>query len=127
MEVALIRVRSLRDRVVWGLPKGGREEGEDAETTALREVREETGLEAKIIGHLDDVTYWFVWPPEQIRYRKTVHLFLMLATGGDITKHDDEVEEVRFVPVSEAVRLVAHKTDRQVLKRAAELAAGMVS
>ena len=124
IEVALIRTRSLRGKDVWALPKGGREEGENAEAAALREVREETGLDAEIVAPLEDVTYWFIWPPEQVRYRKTVHLYLMRATGGDTNDHDDEVEEVRFLPASQAIRRLSYKTDRNVLQRAAELAAG---
>jgi len=123
LEVALIRTKNLRGKDVWSLPKGGREEGEDAESAALREVREETGLEAEIVTSLEDITYWFIWPPEQVRYRKTVHLYLMRATGGDIADHDDEVEEVRWLPASQAIRRLTYKTDRGVLQRAAELAA----
>lgn len=123
LEIALIRTKSLRGKELWALPKGGREEGEDAEGAAVREVREETGLEAEIVSHLDNITYWFVWPPEQVRYRKTVHIYLMRATGGDTSDHDDEVEEVRWFPVSEALRRLKFKTDRTVLQRAAELAA----
>jgi 8-oxo-dGTP pyrophosphatase MutT (NUDIX family) len=127
VEVALIRTKNLRGKDVWALPKGGREEGEDAESAALREVREETGLDAEIVASLENITYWFIWPPEQVRYKKTVHLYLMRATGGDIADHDDEVEEVRWFPASEAIRRVTYKTDRSVLQRAAELAARPLS
>ncbi len=120
-EVALIRTRNLRGRQVWTLPKGTAEEGETPETTALREVQEETGIEAEIIEPLEDITYWFVVASGQARYRKTVHYFLMRATGGDIDRHDDEVEEVRFVPVREAAQMVTYPTDRKVLKRLEEL------
>jgi 8-oxo-dGTP pyrophosphatase MutT (NUDIX family) len=119
--VALIRTRNLKGKQVWTLPKGTAEEGEGPETTALREVFEETGIEAQIIEPLDDITYWFVVASEQARYRKTVHYFLMRAVGGDIARHDDEVDEVRFVPVHEAERLVTYPTDRKVLKRLEEL------
>lgn len=119
-EVALIRVRNLRGKDVWALPKGAREADEDGEAAALREVREETGLEAEIVEPLESITYWFMWPPEQVRYKKTVHLYLMRARGGDISDHDDEVEEVRFVDVRDAARLATYSTDKQVLKRVAE-------
>jgi 8-oxo-dGTP diphosphatase len=121
-EVALIRTRNLKGADVWGLPKGGAEPGETPEAAALREVREETGLDAEIVEPLDAITYWFSWPPEQVRYRKTVHLFLMRATGGDIEAHDDEVEEVRFFPLPEAASVATYRTDKQVLARLAELA-----
>src|SRR5918996_469008 len=57
LEVALIRTRNLRGKDVWALPKGGREDGEDAESAALREDREETGLEAEIVAPLENITY----------------------------------------------------------------------
>jgi ADP-ribose pyrophosphatase YjhB (NUDIX family) len=121
-EVALIRVRNLKGKDVWALPKGGREAHETGAEAAVREVREETGLVAEIVEPLDAITYWFVWPPEQVRYKKTVHLFLMRAVGGDIAAHDDEVEEVRFVSLDDASNQASYRTDKQILARAAELA-----
>jgi 8-oxo-dGTP diphosphatase len=121
-DVALIRVRNLKGKDVWALPKGGREPGEDGAQAALREVREETGLDAEIIEPLESITYWFLWPPEQVRYKKTVHLYLMRALGGDISAHDDEVEEVRFFPLDEAIRKATYRTDKQVLERVAKMA-----
>jgi 8-oxo-dGTP pyrophosphatase MutT (NUDIX family) len=120
-DVVLIRTTNLKGDVVWTLPKGTAEQGETPEVTALREVLEETGIEAEIIEPLEDITYWFVVASEQARYRKTVHYFLMRATGGDPRRHDDEVDEVRFVPVEDAPRLATYPSDRKVLKRLAEL------
>jgi 8-oxo-dGTP pyrophosphatase MutT (NUDIX family) len=119
-EVALIKVRNLRGAEVWTLPKGTPDPGESPEETAVREVREETGLQAEITGALDAKTYWFSWAPDQTRYRKTVRLFLMRPTGGDTGDHDGEVEEVRFFPLPDAVRKATYATDKQVLKQAAE-------
>lgn len=121
-EVILIRTHNLKGEDVWTLPKGTADEDESAEETALREVLEETGIRAEIIGPLEDITYWFVSASERARFRKTVHYFLMRAIDGDTSLHDDEVEEVRFVPVAEAPRKVTYPSDKKVLKRLVELA-----
>jgi 8-oxo-dGTP pyrophosphatase MutT (NUDIX family) len=118
VSVALAARRTRRGHLVWGLPKGEIEPGESAETAALREVREETGLEARIERPLGDIRYFYVW--EGVRVRKAVHFFLMRATGGDISQHDEEMEDVRWFPLAEAVRAAAYKGEREVLQRAAD-------
>lgn len=111
----------MKGKEVWTLPKGTAEEGETREETALREVLEETGIEAAILEPLEDITYWFVVAAERSRFRKTVSYYLMKAIGGDPSRHDDEVEEVRFVPVDEAARWATYASDKKVLKRLTEL------
>ena len=103
---------------MWGLPKGLVEQGEKPEEAAVREVREESGLEAEIVQPLGDISYWFVWDGERVH--KTVSFFLMEAVGGNVEAHDQEMEEVRWFPLPEAVRAAAYKSERDVIKRAAE-------
>ena len=122
MEVAMIRTKNLKDEPVWTLPKGTREEGETGEDAARREVREETGLDAEIVRSLEPITYWFVSTKDKARFRKTVYLYLMRETGGDISQHDDEVDEVRFVALADAPRLATYPTDRKTLGTVAEAA-----
>lgn len=115
-EVALASRRTRRGDLAWGLPKGLVEEGEPLEQTALREVGEETGLEAEIEAPLGKIAYFYVW--EGVRIRKVVHFFLMQATGGDVSRHDHEMEEVRWFPLDDALKLASYKSEREVLERA---------
>jgi 8-oxo-dGTP pyrophosphatase MutT (NUDIX family) len=113
--VALVAHRSARGSLQWTLPKGAREEGETVAETALREVREETGLEAELIGPLDTIDYWFVWAPERTRYHKFVHYFLMRFAGGDFSQRDHEMEDAAWFEPDEARRRMAFANERKLL------------
>jgi 8-oxo-dGTP pyrophosphatase MutT (NUDIX family) len=119
VEVVLASRRTRRGDLAWGLAKGGLEEGETMEAAAVREVREETGITAEIEASLGDTKYFYVW--EETRIRKTVHFFLMRATGGDPGERDDEMEEVRWFPLDRALKRAAYRGEREVLQRAAEM------
>jgi len=110
--------RRDRDVVTWTLPKGTPDPGETREETALREVREETGLDVRIRGPLDSIEYWFV--QSGIRIHKTVHYYLMDQTGGDLGRHDHEFESVRWIGFDEAQHLLTFETERNLVARAAE-------
>ncbi len=117
-QTVLASRRTKSGELVWGLAKGQIEEGESPEKAALREVEEETGISARVREPLQDISYWFVWGGDRVK--KTVHFFLMEATGGDVSRHDREMEEVRWFPLDEAIRLAAYGSERDVLERAAE-------
>jgi 8-oxo-dGTP pyrophosphatase MutT (NUDIX family) len=118
VEVILASRRTRRGDLAWGLAKGGIEGNESMEDAAVREVREETGIEAVIEDSLGDTKYMYVW--EDVRIRKTVHFFLMRATGGDVDDRDDEMEEVRWFPLDRAMKRAAYRGERDVLRRAAD-------
>lgn len=121
VEIALAARRTRRGDLAWGLPKGAIEPEEAPEDAAVREVLEETGLEADIEGDLGTIRYFYVW--EGVRVRKQVRFFLMRATGGDVSLHDEEMEEVRWFPLRSARKRAAYRGEREVLERAADLLA----
>ena len=106
-----------RAPVLWALPKGTPDSGETIEETALRETREETGLEVEIEEQLRSIRYFFV--RGSTRFHKTVHFFLMRPIGGSIDAHDAEFDEVRWVDLPEAIALLNHATERSVVEEAA--------
>jgi 8-oxo-dGTP pyrophosphatase MutT (NUDIX family) len=111
--------RRDRDLLTWTLPKGTPNAGETREQTALREVAEETGLEVRITDVLDSIEYWFV--QRGTRIHKTVHYYLMEPTGGDLSAHDHEFDQVRWVPFDQAASLLTFETERALVARAAEV------
>ena len=123
-EVALIRVTRSGGDEAWALPKGWVEKGEDLERAAVREVREETGLEAKILRKLGEITYDFYSKADRSPVSKTVHFFLLEYLNGETDDHDDEVEEARWFPIEDAVRTLTYKNERAILEKAALLIQG---
>ncbi len=107
---------------LWALPKGTPDAGETLEETALRETREETGLEVEIERPIEAIRYFFV--RESTRFHKTVHFYLMRPIGGDLSLHDHEFDEVRWVQLEEALQLMSYATERDVVTHAGQLLAG---
>jgi 8-oxo-dGTP pyrophosphatase MutT (NUDIX family) len=105
---------------VWALPKGQIDEGEAAETTALREVAEETGAHGRSLGKLGDVRYWFNWEGERIF--KVVSFFLVRYEGGRLGVLSEafrhEVAEARWLPLDEAPKLLTYGGEREMARNA---------
>lgn len=120
IEVAIISAKpSLR----WQLPKGIIDAGETPEIAALREVREEAGIETELLEKIETIEYWYVGETrgERVRFHKLVHFFLLKYLSGDVAEHDFEVAEARWVNTVEAVKMLAFKSEKEVVEKAAAL------
>ena len=111
--VALI---ATRGRLRWGLPKGAVSEGETTEQAALREVLEETGLEAAIVKPLDTIEYYFRGSGTLIR--KRVDFYLMNYVSGTLTPQLSEVDDVQWVELSEAIQRASFDSEKKLLEMA---------
>ena len=119
-EVALI---SVKEGKVWRLPKGLRESGEGIARTAHREVKEETGLDGKIIKLIDHIQYFYAHKEagETKRFFKIVYFFLMEFTQGDVANHDSEVKDCQWFSIDDAIKMVEYKDEKEILKKAKKM------
>jgi 8-oxo-dGTP pyrophosphatase MutT (NUDIX family) len=101
---------------VLALPKGHPEDGESPADAALREVREEAGVEATVREKLGDVRYWY--QRDGVRVSKTVTFFLLDYVAGEPDDHDHEVEHARWIALDEAARALTYKGERDMAGRA---------
>lgn len=114
---------------VFALPKGLVDAGERPEQTALREVREETGLAAEMVAKLGDIKYVYqrTWGDRQ-RVFKIVSFYLLRYRSGKLGEISPEmrveVESARWLPLDEAPRLLAYGGEREMAKKALEYLKG---
>jgi len=124
LELAIVSVKpSLR----WQLPKGIVDPGETFEVTAVREVREEAGIETDALRLIETVQYWYqrVQYGKRIRYHKYVHFYLLQYRAGDVQNHDHEIAESRWVSFDEAIETLEFKSERGVVEKAREMIESM--
>lgn len=116
----VVIIRTHEDR--WQLPKGWVEEGESPEQAAVREVREEGGVDGSVVGPIDRIEYWYrsKYDPEPVRVHKFVQFFLLTYQAGTTDDHDDEVREARWIEIGEAEQTLSFKDERRVVSMARE-------
>jgi 8-oxo-dGTP pyrophosphatase MutT (NUDIX family) len=110
---------------VWALPKGLIGAGENPADTAVREVAEEAGVQARLLGKLGDVRYVYSWRGERVF--KVVSFFLFRYSRGRLgdvpAEHAHEVEEARWLPLDDAPRLLAYRGEREMAEKAQKVLA----
>lgn len=113
-------VSKLFPKVVWRLPKGWIDEGENLEETALREVREEAGIDAKIIKKIETIKYFYKHP-ENGNILKFVTFFLMEWVRDFPEGFDEETSEILWLSFDEAYKKLSFSGEKQILKKAKEM------
>jgi 8-oxo-dGTP pyrophosphatase MutT (NUDIX family) len=115
--VVIVPTRRAADgRQVLALPKGHPSGDETPQDAALREVREEAGVEARAVEKLGDVRYFY--QRDGHRIAKIVSFFLLEYVSGEPEEHDHEVEEARWMPLEEAAQALTYKGERDMAARA---------
>jgi 8-oxo-dGTP pyrophosphatase MutT (NUDIX family) len=118
---ALIGRLNRRGHLLWSLPKGHVEAGETPPETAVREVAEETGIRGRVLAPLGTIDFWFVIAGRRVH--KTVHHYLLLAEGGELSDEDIEVTEVAWVPLEQLSTRLAYDDERRLIDKVAGLLA----
>jgi 8-oxo-dGTP pyrophosphatase MutT (NUDIX family) len=115
--VVIVPTRRAADgSKVLALPKGHPEDGESAADAALREVREEAGVDTRLVEKLGDVRYWYM--RDGRRVAKVVSFFLLEYVSGEVADHDGEVEDARWLALDRAARELTYKGERDMASRA---------
>ena len=124
VKVALIGRTDRRGRLLWSLPKGHIEDYETVPMTAVREVREETGIEGEVIKHLGTIDYWFLSDGKRIH--KTVHHYLLRFVGGELSNADAEITEVKWVSMKDLPAHLSYADERKLARRATGVVAAWI-
>lgn len=106
---------------VFCLPKGKIERPETPRQAALREVKEEAGLSGLIEKDLGKINYWFYSDEDKARVHKTVYFYLVRYISGDTKDHDADAEDVRWIPIEEALKITSYPSEREMVRKAKRL------
>ena len=119
-EIAIVL---MKPKLRWQLPKGIVDPGESPEATALREVREEAGIETDLLRLIETIEYWYRSTKygKPVRFHKFVHFYLLEYKSGDVSDHDREVAEARWVSLDTAIDMLAFKSEREVVEKARKM------
>lgn len=103
----------------WTFPKGTIEKGETPERAALREVKEEVGLNAEIVTELQKTDHWYIdkWSKEHAKVHKTVYWYLMKA-AGDPTPQKSEINDARWFETRELQTIQTYKNTNELIQEA---------
>ncbi|MGB9682355.1 MAG: NUDIX hydrolase [bacterium] len=99
----------------WTFPKGKVEKSEDLESTAIREVREETGVDVVIERYIGETHYNYTHP-EKGPIEKTVHWYLAKAISYDVSSAYGEITRAEWIELEKAKALASYETDRRILE-----------
>lgn len=110
-----------KNRRVWAIPKGRVEAGESPELTAEREIKEETGLLAKVKEKIDEIDYFFYWKDTDTLYHKIVYFYLMPVLEVDYQKKDSEADAVAWFTPGEAYKMLTYLNEKEVVRKAQKL------
>lgn len=120
--VAIIARLNRGGRTEWCLPKGHPENAETNEQAAIREIEEETGIAGRVLAPLGSIDYWFTVAGHRVH--KTVHHFLLQATGGELTIENDpdhEAVDVAWVNIEDLAKRLSFPNERRIADLARQL------
>ncbi len=103
---------------IFCLPKGKMEKPETPQQAALREIKEETGLTGTIEKELGKIKYWFYSEEDKARVHKTVYFYLVKYLSGSTSDHDTDAEDVRWLPIEEALKIMTYPSEREIVEKA---------
>jgi 8-oxo-dGTP diphosphatase len=121
-EVEIVII-SVGEQNRWQLPKGLIDRGETSAEAALREVREETGIEAEIVNLIDKAEYWYYSKAgsKRVRFHKYVYFYLLKYRSGNTENHDREVNEARWVNIDAGRNMLAFKGEKDIVDKAKKM------
>jgi len=109
-----------RNKGVWILPRGRIEKNEHMEETVIREIKEETGIEATIIKKIGIISYSFYSSKDKVTYNKVVHFYLLRLDKQEDFVPNQEIEEKLWVPLNKAKEILSYEAEKNIIDKVIE-------
>lgn len=111
-----IYILLIKNKDRYGFPKGNIERTEKREDAAVREVKEETGVDAEVLDYLGNVEYWYRSGVDTIH--KFVYYYLMKYVGGELNPQKEEIESAEWVPINQVEEKLSFDKDKKIFSLA---------